>query len=316
MSDAGVNIPTEVDHAATEAAATAIENAPVEGDTLALVSGGHDSLTAMHVAYAARRIDLDGVVHVNTGIGISETRQFAQRRARELGLTYYEVGAPCPDAGYESEYRRATEEYTHLIHEYGFPGPPVHKYMYANLKEKPLQRWLSEQYPDREVTLISGVRRHESATRMENVNPDGYQEFLGAPTVSPLVEFSGLDVRRYRRALGLPMNPVVDALEMSGECLCGAHSGRGELRMLRLFYPAVYRYILALEASVSTAAYFDDGPDRRFTRWGHNRLKQRELAAMDDDSQMLLCATCEQQASCDSDDETCDTGGTPEPGDN
>lgn len=283
-----MTIPDRVDAQAGDAAHEVLDDAPVEGDTLALTSFGHDSLTAAHLAYQSR-LDLDGVVHVNTGIGVPETRAFGKQRVRELGLDYYEVG---------SDYRLPSEEYAYRIWRFGFPGPAVHKWEYLNLKEKPLERWLNAHYPDRELTLVSGVRRHESDSRMENVDESGQQTYLGATTISPLVEFTGLDVTRYRSALDLPSNPVVDALEMSGECLCGAHASRGERRMIRLFYPEVHRYLCCLEAKVSAVSYTDDGPDRAYARWGHGRLQEREQKAMDDDAQRLLCESCEARDEC------------------
>jgi phosphoadenosine phosphosulfate reductase len=286
-------VPDTVDAEARDLATHALALAPDTEHTLALVSGGHDSLTAMHVAYRSDAVSLDGVVHIDTGIGVPDTREFVQKRARQLDLDYYEVG---------SEYRYASEEYRALVRQYGFPGPGAHKWMYVNLKEKPLQRFLSTVEGD--VTLVSGVRRHESDRRMENVVLDGVQDYLGCTTISPLVGFTGLDVRRYRRALDLPMNPVVEMLEMSGECLCGSFANRGEKRMLRLFYPDVYRRLLCLEAMVAAAAHLDDGPDEAYTDWGHNRLKDREQHAMADDEQMLLCESCERD--CDGSGDGCE----------
>lgn len=299
-----VSIPDPVDAAATEAATEVLDDAPTRGDVLALSSFGHDSLTAAHLARQSR-LGLNGVVHVNTGIGIPETRQFGKRRVAELGLDYYEVGAPDPAAGYVSEYRQLYREYESLVLEHGFPGPAIHGIMYINLKHEPLKAWLDAHYPDREVTLVSGVRRHESDRRMENVDETGRQDYLGAPTISPLVEFTGLDVTRYRSALGLPRNPVVDLLHMSGECLCGAYAARGERRTIRRYFPRVHRYLTCLETKVLAAAYTDDGPDRRFARWGHGRLHEREQKAMDDDAQALLCESCEQRSDCTDEEQEC-----------
>lgn len=300
------HIPGAVDADAAEAARRALEAVSASGPTLALVSGGHDSLTAMYIAYASRLVHLDGVVHINTGIGVPETRAFVRERVHELGLDYYEVGRPLPTERVlgapdwpAHEYRLPSEEYVTLILQYGFPGPAAHKWMYLNLKEKPLQRFLADQYGDREVTLISGVRRHESDRRMESVDAAGVSTYLGCTTISPIVAFTGLDVRRYRRALDLAMNPVVEKLEMSGECICGSFSKRGELRMLRLFYPGVWRRLLCLGAKVQARAALDSGPDKQYGRWGHNRLKDREQAALDDSEQMLLCESCERQAECE-----------------
>lgn len=281
-----VTIPDDVDAQAAEAAEHALDRSGGADMTLALVSGGHDSLTAMYLAYQSDAVDLDGIIHINTGIGVPETRAFVRERADALGLAYYEV---LPADRYQSE------SYEYLVHELGFPGPPLHDVMYWNLKEKPLKRYLRRFEGD--LTLVSGVSRHESTRRMENVPESGVDEFLGYRTIAPLVEFRGIDTRRYRRALDLPMNPVVEKLEMSAECLCGAFADRGELKMIRLFYPNVYQNLLCLEASVSAASYTEGGPDPEYTEWGHGRFDDHEREARVDDDQMLLCAACEQDCS-------------------
>ena len=288
--------PDDVDAAAAQAGREVLQTAPPTDRVYALVSGGHDSLTAMHVVHQSS-LRLDGIIHIRTGIGVPETREFVQARADEIGLEYHEVGTKHNGPGYHSEHRRVHEEYVELIKQYGFPGPGAHKWMYVNLKEKPLQRFLSGF--DEDVLLVSGVSKHESDNRMENVEDDGIQTYLGCPTISPLVEFTGMDVRDYRRGLDLPMNPVVEKLEMSAECLCGAFSDRGELEMLKLFYPDAYHHIKCLEATVSAAAALEDGPDEEYKRWGHNRLQEREQTVLDDSDQMLLCRDCEWQGECD-----------------
>lgn len=71
--------------------------APETARVYALVSGGHNSLTAMHVVYQLS-LPLDGIIHIRTGIGVPETREFVQARADKLGLEYHEVG---PDEEYK-----------------------------------------------------------------------------------------------------------------------------------------------------------------------------------------------------------------------
>ena len=132
--DAG--FPDDVDAAATQAAREVLRTAPSTDRVYALVSGGHDSLTAMHIVYQSS-LPLDGIIHIRTGIGIPETRKFVRERADELGLEYHEVGAKHDEPGYHSEHRRVHEEYEELVKQFGFPGPGAHKWMYVNLKENP-----------------------------------------------------------------------------------------------------------------------------------------------------------------------------------
>lgn len=260
----------------------------------ALVSGGHDSLTAMHVAYAHPDIELDGLVHINTGVGIPETREFVKDRADALGLEFIEVSSTKNTDDGRSMFGE-------LVTKYGFPGPPVHRWMYVNLKEKPLSKWLTQaktNAEDGKIGLISGVRRGESKRRMETISTEGIQEKLGAIWISPLADWTGIEVREYRRDNDLPMNPVVDTLEMSGECLCGSFGHRDELRMIQLFYPETYERLVELEdAVVSWVQAGRISPD--YALWGHGKLDDRELNARMNDEQMTLCSGCEAKGECD-----------------
>ena len=57
-----------------------------------LFSGGHDSLCACHLASTQPRFD--GCVHVNTGIGIEETREFVCATCRDHGWPLIEFHPP------------------------------------------------------------------------------------------------------------------------------------------------------------------------------------------------------------------------------
>jgi len=127
------DFPDDVDAAAAQAARAVLQGAPPTDRVYALVSGGHDSLTAMHVVYQSS-VPLDGIIHIRTGIGVPETREFVQERADELGLEYHEVGTKHDGPGYHSEHRRVHEEYVELVKKYGFPGPGAHLWMYWRYK--------------------------------------------------------------------------------------------------------------------------------------------------------------------------------------
>ena len=66
----GISIPDAVDATAARSARRVLARTPTEGEVLALVSGGHDSLSAMAIVRRSSRVDLSGIVHVNTGIGV------------------------------------------------------------------------------------------------------------------------------------------------------------------------------------------------------------------------------------------------------
>ncbi len=198
----------------------------------ALFSGGHDSLCSTHLAMT------DGtaqeVVHIHTGIGIPETREYVHEMCSEHGWPLTELRAP------EGEYERL------VLERGGFPyGVKGHHSFYYYLKQKQLRAFVREQ--GGEVGLVTGIRRSESGRRMNSsisipVRREGRKTWL-----SPILDWTALDCSRYIDAQGLRRNPVVDLCHRSGECLCGALSRASELQEIGLFYPEVVERIRALE---------------------------------------------------------------------
>lgn len=262
----------------------------------AAVSGGHDSLTAMHVAHESNAIELDGIIHINTSIGIPETREFVEERAEALGLTFHELNE-----------REEWREYENRVQEYGLPGTGVHEKEWINNKDEPLRNFLSQF--DGTTLIISGARRHESNQRWENVEATGVEQDGNRLWGSPLAGWTAIEVRAYRRDNNLPMNPVVDLLEMSGECMCGSYADREELRMIRTMYPWVWAYIQSIEAKVIDRARNGDLKREKYENyvlWGHGKMDDEKLDQRVNDGQMMMCQACEQQ----------DTNGCPIPDDN
>jgi 3'-phosphoadenosine 5'-phosphosulfate sulfotransferase (PAPS reductase)/FAD synthetase len=86
-----------------------------------LFSGGHDSLCSTHVA--SGHPSFSGAVHIDTGIGIRETRLFVEQTARRQG---WPLHVYTPDA----------KTYDELVLDKGFPsGPKSHNAMYYWLKQ-------------------------------------------------------------------------------------------------------------------------------------------------------------------------------------
>jgi 3'-phosphoadenosine 5'-phosphosulfate sulfotransferase (PAPS reductase)/FAD synthetase len=203
---------------------------------LLLFSGGHDSLCSTH--WSATCLQSMGIAftvyHGNTGIGIRETRQFVHDTCSYFGWPLYE-GRPAK-----------SEKYEILVKKYGFPGPASHKYMYRNLKEHPLRKYVTHTcktsvYARENVLLLTGIRRSESKIRM------GYSEFLkkegSRVWCSPLFFWSEQDIHRYMEEQQLPRNPVKDKICISGECLCGAFAGKEEWFEINLHFPEAAKEI-------------------------------------------------------------------------
>ena len=174
-----------------------------------LFSGGHDSLVACHVLSQSGLAW--SVVHINTGIGVRETRDF--------------VGTVCDQFSWPLKEYKPPESYESLVVKHGFPGPGHHYKMYQRLKERCLDRIMRETR-DRSgrnrVLFISGRRRQESRRRMVNCSDAiqrGPKPSGRAVWVNPIIDWSAMDRKAYMKQHGLPVNPVVQKLCMSGDCL-------------------------------------------------------------------------------------------------
>ena len=206
-----------------------------------MFSGGHDSLCATHMA--SEHPAFTAAVHINTGIGIEQTREFVRDTAQERGWPL-------------REYRALDEgqDYDEFVLERGFPGPFAHRKMYNRLKERALRSLIrdTKRKPSDRVLLVTGVRRAESTRRMGTVQPINR---LGSQVwCAPLTWFAGTTKNAYMAEHGLPRNEVVDLLHMSGECLCGAFAKPNELEWIEACgFTDVVARIRSLEARAAEA---------------------------------------------------------------
>ena len=203
----------------------------------AMFSGGHDSVCAAHVT--SRHPDFTACVHVNTGIGIEQTREYVRNICKDFGWPLLEYKS--------SDY---TQSYEELVLERGFPGPFHHTKMYNRLKERSIAALTREhktKHSDR-IICVTGVRKAESTRRMatsQTINREGARVW-----VAPLIDWTGSTKNEYMTKHNIPRNEVVDLLHMSGECLCGAFAKPGELEEIGTWFPEEYEHIKELECKV------------------------------------------------------------------
>jgi 3'-phosphoadenosine 5'-phosphosulfate sulfotransferase (PAPS reductase)/FAD synthetase len=249
-----------LDDAIDDAYATIDRAISEYGPTISLVmfSGGDDSNVLLHLcrSYMERL----SVLHINTGIGIEETREFAFTQTMNLDLRWYECRNPRPDP------------YDRIVLTYGFPGPAMHRTAYVRLKERALEEALRKlQTGDDLIMLLTGVRSTESRRRMghsETIRKMGRKLW-----VNPLHHFDGAEMRAYRERFALKRNPVSAKLGLSGECLCGAFATPWEFSLIDENWPTVADRIRALEKQVA-----DDLPGiqaRLYARWEKRMAEYR-----------------------------------------
>lgn len=250
-----------------------------------LFSGGDDSLTVTHFAKQHLGDLMDAIVHINTGIGLPETRAFVDTACNALGWNLLEYKAK--DQG---------QDYEQLVLAHGFPGPDHHTKMFNRLKERAL-RALNRDHPGGNIMLISGLRQQESGRRMrlksEPIQKDGRRIWC-----APFFYWTNDQVRDYRATMSLPKNPAKEFLCMSGECLCGAYARKGELTQIETFFPATGAYLRDLEKRVRTAG-FPWGWDEAPPAWWSKMQAAKKIGQGDafeqerDDEIQMLCSTCQ-----------------------
>lgn len=207
----------------------------------AMFSGGHDSLCATHLTSQLTRFT--GAAHINTGIGIEETREYVRRTCRERGWDLYEKHATDPT-------------YEELVLEKGFPrGQASHNAMLYYLKQQQWNRLVAEHKrgwhgrPKRfdRIMLVTGIRRSESNRRMGREMSEPWTRKGSQVWVNPILLWDEQDKASYMDQHTLPRNPVVDHLHRSGECLCGALANHREIEEIEFFYPEAAERIHGLE---------------------------------------------------------------------
>jgi len=228
-----------------------------------MMSGGNDSLPACYIA--SLHPAFSGILHINTGIGVEDTRVFVRDLCAAKAWKLWEYKA--------MENTRADGtpdpmDYEKIVERYGFPGPAGHGMMYAKLKERQLRRFKRDHgihgrgKIKNRVMLVSGVRSQESDRRERNVQTELIQLTPSELWAAPIREWSKQDCRAARIYAGLQENPVAFNLHKSGECLCGAFAKPGELEELRFFYPDTAARIDRIACAAKAAGHSNGWGER------------------------------------------------------
>lgn len=256
----------------------AIEVAERRYDPVAIIgmfSGGRDSLVACHIA--SQHPAYTATVHLNTGIGVAETREYVWNTSDVFDAPFAEYAAE--DQG---------QYYDEMVLAHGFPGPYAHRFMYIRLKERPLAAMMRD-HSGGNILLVNGARRQESVRRTGNVKriiqKDGRRVW-----VAPLAEWSALQRNQYIKQHGLPTNDVSDLMHMSGECLCGAFAHPGELEEWETFgghLPGVRKVVKRIRG-------LERECEKRNVHCSWNDPPQRGAASNPDQIEAApLCSSCE-----------------------
>lgn len=271
----------------------------------ALFSGGDDSLAALRVA--VEHPHFAAAVHLNTGIGVETSREFARETCRKLRCPLIEYKAT---ENVRADGKLDPQIYEKIVMEYGFPGPTKlgHGAMYVRLKDRGIARLLREHTDRKEnIVLASGCREGESVRRMGTtkriqqgvVGRNGKITDRRRVWVNHIHDWTKSDTDAFRRHCNLARNPVAELICKSGECLCGGFGNEGELEELCM-YPETRplgQYLLNLEPRVLAAGFPWRWHERPPKWWLEEAKGQRFLFEMSKyDAPGPMCQKCENRA--------------------
>lgn len=240
----------------------------------AMFSGGHDSLCATKIASFSNRFN--GVLHLNTGIGVPQTREYVRRLCDKNDWQLFEK-------------KPSKKTYDELIMEKGFPsGPQSHNSMYFYLKQNQMQEFIQERkkYWSDRVGLVTGIREQESSRRMEKSISKETRRHGCQYWINPILYWSKIECNHFIDTFNLPRNPVVDVLHKSGECLCGAFADPNEIKELEEWYPETAKRIHKLEERAYQANLVDH-------KWGISQAPGKTWDDVElEDIDLTLCHDC------------------------
>jgi 3'-phosphoadenosine 5'-phosphosulfate sulfotransferase (PAPS reductase)/FAD synthetase len=239
----------------------------------ALFSGGHDSLCS--TAVASKHPAFSAAVHINTGIGIADTRTFVRETCERHDWPLIEMH---PDG----------LTYRDLVVEKGMPaGPKAHNTTYYWLKQRQVRRLVREHKQGRNgrIVLATGIRTAESERRMAAVMSVPVHRIGAQVWVNPILDWTKADCHDFMESEGLKRNRVVDLLHRSGECLCGALARRSEFKDIEGWFPLVAQEIRGYERLAAENGHLED-------RWASRLTVNRQQMRFDHP----LCSSCEAVA--------------------
>lgn len=196
-------------------------------ELIGLFSGGKDSLVACLEAKVKE------VVYCRTGVGLNEeyVKSICKRFNWKLNIVEPREG----------------ESFENFIQKYNFPKPTNHKWIMAFLKFHPMRKWHNQQKKTgRNIMFVSGIRRTESATRKRRWKSD-HNTMDGMNFYLPILNWTTGQVWVFLEDHKIPRSPIYETMHMSGDCMCGAFSSKGESGFLKMFHPEMYEMMLQLE---------------------------------------------------------------------
>ena len=261
-------------------------------------SGGKDSGIALDFMAKNYPNLFRGVVFVDTGIGIADTKKFiidfCSRKNYPLTIMNPSdvIRTKTTSRGKPGE----VFSYEKLVLTYGFPRQAFHTVTMQHLKYFPIRKFIYDKIRAGEnPCIVGGIRKKESKRRKIKWSKYLYND-QKMWFVSPLFFKSNGWVYDYFITNKIERSPVYEFLELSGDCLCGAFATHSELKLIQQFYPETFNEIKRLEKLIQ-----EQGTDvaKRNCKWGKYEQSTQDIESqttmdgfVDKNIESIICSDC------------------------
>ncbi len=232
----------------------------------ALLSGGKDSTLAAYEMDLRGR--LQGVIYIDTGIGLRETREYVEDLANKYD--------------WKLMIFKGYVRYDEYVLKHGFPTPAGHSQMMHILKLDAVRRfisWSKKEFGETPL-LFSGVRSQESDRRSRWARR--FQYYQGAIWECPIFHYDTNKVWELHYKYNIPINSAYGILGKSGDCLCGAFGTLEEKKLIQKYYPYLAEHIEYLEKNTKSEKY---------RTWGNTNVSICQLKRKTT-AEKLMCNEC------------------------
>jgi len=263
---------------------------------VAFFSGGRDSAVASHIAYTySKKVKEEfKLVHVDTKIGIPETKEYIRKYAAWLGV--------------DLKVLQPKLDYWESVKKWGYPSiVGGMRWCFHHLKQDPIIEFMQEEFKKGVLYPIYclGIRRGESRFRLETYNKKWYftkSHKIHYKVWLPILYWNDKLLEFYMKKYNIPQNPVWQKLGWSGECLCMAGTSLRTLNKIIDIYPHIAKVMYEKDKEVQEVWKRDKKVECYpwpllqlkipLHKYIEERKKQRQLTQYLDDTGKNMCMDC------------------------
>lgn len=250
---------------------------------IGLFSGGKDSLTVCHKWWIEHGKKPFTVLYCRTGVGLNE--EYVTSICKKYNWTLVIVE---PKSG---------ETFEDFVEKYGFPHQGMHNSIFGCLKGHPIRKWHNEQKKlGRNIIFLSGRRKKESKRRMRMKSNKEMANFDGMMFYSYIYNMTTPEVWGYLNENKLERSPTYETMHLSGDCLCGAFSSKGESDWLSVFHPEMAKRFMELEKKYGSKwgnqiSITDMSKQQKMESWLDTNKIDKNLVPGEE----FVCSECEPE---------------------